>query len=458
MNRVLVSLGSLLIFAVLVNQGCSPSGQTTTSRPDPAHFEIPDSDEGMPGVGPVRRYDWFRELWRERRSAWAEQRDRDRGALVFLGDSITQGWGDELGGAFPGVRVANRGISGDTTRGMLFRLEEDVLSLSPSGVVMLFGTNDLEEGAEPAQVASNLRLILEALTDFDPRLPVVLCQVFPSSETKQRPADRIQSVNRHFQEVVRDFPQVRLLDTWTLFAGPDGNARPEEFPDLLHPNEQGYAQWAAALRPVLATLGFVENEPDPFLPEPGWESLFNGRDLTGWMFRPTSAADIEARTRWHASDPNAAAWPVLTEPATFPGQSATPDGRYVARNGRLVVTIPAEGRRIQQLWTEREFDEDFVLRLEFRATPNADSGIFIRGHQLQCRDYLLAGPYRDLRHYRPQDWNEIEITVRGNRARATCNGEVLEESLEIPASGPIGLEGDRGQVEYRRIRIGQIPG
>jgi hypothetical protein len=94
-----------------------------------------------------------------------------------------------------------------------------------------------------------------------------------------------------------------------------------------------------------------------------------------------------------------------------------------------------------------------VLKLEFRAGVNADSGIFIRQPQLQCRDYLIAGPYKTLQHYKPQDWNEVVITVRGGVAHCTCNGEVLEAALKVPATGPIGLEGDRGQMEYRRIRL-----
>ena len=98
------------------------------------------------------------------------------------------------------------------------------------------------------------------------------------------------------------------------------------------------------------------------------------------------------------------------------------------------------------------------MRLEFRAAVNADSGIFIRKPQLQCRDYLVAGPdkYKMLKKYRPQDWNEIEIVVKDGVARCTCNGELLEESLKIPATGPIGLEADRGQMEYRRIRIKEL--
>jgi hypothetical protein len=179
--------------------------------------------------------------------------------------------------------------------------------------------------------------------------------------------------------------------------------------------------------------------------------------LTGWGVRPTPEADLKSRDEWHKADPNAPPWPVIAEAKSFDGQTASDDGRYVAKNGRLIVTTPTEGRRIEQLWTTREFPKDFTLKLEFRATPNADSGIYIRGPQLQCRDYPLAGPYNRLAKYRPQDWNEIVAEVRGGVARCTCNGEVLEETFQVPASGPIGLEGDRGQMEYRRIRVRELP-
>src|ERR671918_2340509 len=135
-------------------------GSTAAAPPAPANhaadrFEIPATDEALPGAGPIRRYDWFRQLWRERRSEWAKRVEQDQKAVVFLGDSITQGWGGGLGAAFPGVKVANRGISGDTTRGVLIRLREDVLALDPAAVVILIGTNDLDEGATPETIAGD---------------------------------------------------------------------------------------------------------------------------------------------------------------------------------------------------------------------------------------------------------------------------------------------------------------
>jgi lysophospholipase L1-like esterase len=454
-SRRCILSAALLVCLAAPNNATARAQAAATEAQD--RFTIPPTDDALPGAGPLSRADWFQRVWRERRSAWPDRVEQDQRAVVFLGDSITQGWGGALGAAFPGIKVANRGISGDTTRGVLFRLKEDVLALNPAAVVLLIGTNDLDQGGTPEIAAGNLKLILAGLKQHNPRVPIVLCQVFPSSATKKRPADQIKAMNALYLGLAKNDPQITYLETWPLFADPNGDASAAEFPDLLHLNEAGYAKWAAALRPIFATLGLSETVADPFTPEEGFESLFNGRDLTGWGYRPTSEADQASARRWQASDPNAAAWPFVTEKITFDGLASTPDGRFVAKYGRLVVTTPPEYRKIQQLWTTREFPQDFILKLEFRATPNADSGVYLRGPQLQCRDYLVAGPYKELKQYRPQEWNEIVVTVKDGVAHSTCNGEVLEAALKLPESGPIGVEGDRGQMEYRRIRIKVLP-
>jgi lysophospholipase L1-like esterase len=422
-----------------------------------ADFALPASDEGLPGTGPIRRYGWFTSLWKNRRAEFAKRAEAEKNAVVFLGDSITQGWGDDFRGDFKDLTVANRGISGDTTRGMLLRLEEDVLSLEPSAVVMLMGTNDLEEGAEPASIAGNVALIVKALEAGDPEMPIVLCLVFPSSASKKRSSEQIKKINQLMASEFKGNRQVTIVDTWTLFADEQGDAKKSEFPDLLHPNRAGYEKWLAAIWPVLATHNFVDRKEQPQELEQGFTSLFNGKDLSGWGYRRTSDKMRKSRERWLGRNPeNAPAWPLVDQPVAFEGLKSSPDGRYAAINGRLVVTTPSEGRAIQQLWTTEEFTGDFVLKLEFRATPNADSGVFIRGPQLQCRDFPLAGPYKNLKRFRQGDWNELVITVKDSVAHCTCNGEVIEEALKIPESGPIGLEGDRGQLEYRRLQIKRL--
>ena len=177
----------------------------------------------------------------------------------------------------------------------------------------------------------------------------------------------------------------------------------------------------------LGTIALTGSRAADFKPEPGYVSLFNGKDLSGWGYKTNQ----------------------------FDGKTASNDGRYSVKEGMLVVN-PREPRLMQVLWTTREFPKDFILKLEFRAAVNADSGIFIRKPQLQCRDYLVAGPYKELKKYKAQDWNEIEVTVKGGVAHCTCNGEVLEDALKVPATGPIGLEADRGQMEYRKIRLKEI--
>lgn len=185
---------------------------------------------------------------------------------------------------------------------------------------------------------------------------------------------------------------------------------------------------AACLALSLIGIALTSVRADDFKLEPGYISLFNGKDLTGWGYRTNN----------------------------FDGKIASDDGRYSVSNSVLVVH-PREPRLIQKIWTTQQFPKDFMLKLEFRAATNADSGIYIREPQLQCRDYLVAGPYKDLKKYKPQDWNEIEVTVTNGVAFCTCNGEVLNAAMKVPATGPIGFEGDRGQMEYRRVRLKELP-
>ena len=421
------------------------------AEPAPAeHYALPPSsaEASLPGEGALRRYDGYVKRWNTVRPQWAKDVAKDQGAIVFAGDSITQGWGVDFKKSFDGLKLANRGIGGDTTRGILLRLQEDVLSLNPKAVVLLIGTNDIEVEVPVEAIGRNFQKIVAALKAHDPKMPVIVCRIFPSSATKKRPKDTILAANELIAAAVKGDPQFTVVDTYALFANPEGDALLALFPDLLHLNAAGYAKWATALRPIFATLGYLDTQADDFKPEPGFVSLFNGKDLTGWGFRPTPPRKAPKTPK-----PNAPLFVEVKQAESFDGKTESSDGRYRAINGRLVITTPAEGRRIQSLDTLRDFPEDFVLKLEFRATPNADSGVYLRKPQLQCRDYLVAGPYKELKKYKAQDWNELVVTVKGGLAHAECNGELLEDAMKLPETGPIGLEGDRGQMEYRHLQI-----
>ena len=226
---------------------------TTTGKQEARDASVyPQDPDSLPGKGPAQRWNDFPKIWAQRHAEWRESRDHERGAVVFLGDSITQGW-TTLKKDFPELKVANRGIGGDTTRGVLYRLDADVLSLEPAAVVLLIGTNDLGLGGDPEQVAANIREIVAELRKANGKMPIIICKVMPSSESQHRSAASIKKLNAFLDEVGKGNSLVTICDTWSIYAGADGDCKPEEFPDRLHPNTAGYAKWRAALRPILVS-------------------------------------------------------------------------------------------------------------------------------------------------------------------------------------------------------------
>jgi lysophospholipase L1-like esterase len=243
-----VALASLLAFGSLA---VSIAQQAASSRDyDAARY--PQSGEPLPGKGPRQTWNDFPKVWAQRFAEWRPGEAGDKGAVVFLGDSITQGW-TGLAQDFPNLRVANRGISGDTTRGVLYRLR-DVIVLGPDAVVLLIGTNDIGLGADPADVADNVREILRQLRESNPDLPVIVCRVMPRGDRNLHAEQKLKKLNALVDELVSADPKCLRCDTWGIYADDKDQPSKEEFPDLLHPNAAGYAKWAGALKPLLAEL------------------------------------------------------------------------------------------------------------------------------------------------------------------------------------------------------------
>ena len=207
-----------------------------------------------PGAGPMQSGIWFRGLWKTLRAEWDAAKAADQGAVVFFGDSITQGWGS-LAKDFPNLKVANRGISGDTTRGLLTRIQGDVLDVHPRAVSMLIGTNDLDQGGSPETILENMKAIIAALHKADPKMPVVLNKVMPRGPKKERNfAGLIPKLNGLYEAAFKDDPLVTFNDTFALFDNGEASVKQDEFPDLLHPNGVGYAKWAGTLQPIFEKL------------------------------------------------------------------------------------------------------------------------------------------------------------------------------------------------------------
>ena len=237
---------SLLALALLAVTGPAHAADGPTPFPDAK------DEAAWPGKGPIRVHPWMVD---NRKYFWT-QREKDHGAVVFVGDSLTGNW-KSLAKMFPNLKVANRGIGGDVTRGVLFRFKEDVLSLQPRALVLLAGTNDLSAHANPADAEANLAAILAQAWDQNPALPVVLCQIPPrDSPVAPMKPGAFADLNARIAKLAAGKEHLVLLDLTTPLADPDGKPHAEYFnDDHLHLAEPGYEKWAELLRPALEKLG-----------------------------------------------------------------------------------------------------------------------------------------------------------------------------------------------------------
>lgn len=246
----------LLSLSVLLAGGCSTTpgadpraGSPVASAADPYW----PADGKFPVPGRTSSWDGFRAKNRERRALFAERREQDQNAIVFVGDSITEGWRTlEEDFADLGVKVANRGIGGDTVPNLIYRLHDDVLALNPRALVILIGTNDLGENTSPEQIANNLRVLHTRIRNAQPTIPIAWCLVMPRQGSALYP-QRIREVNGYIADMVRTDQNATVVDVFTPLAQADGSSKPEAYvPDRLHLNERGYAIWRDTLKPVLA--------------------------------------------------------------------------------------------------------------------------------------------------------------------------------------------------------------
>ncbi len=178
--------------------------------------------------------------------------------LLFLGDSITAGWGSQKAiweKAFGQYKPANFGIGGDRTQHVLWRITNGELEvIKPKGVVLMIGTNNV--GSDTAEgIASGVTKIVETIRAKQPQAKILLLAVFPRGE-KAVPnpgRDKLKKVNEIIAKL-DDGKNIHFLDIGEKFLQPDGSLTKEIMPDFLHLSAQGYQIWADAITPKLAEL------------------------------------------------------------------------------------------------------------------------------------------------------------------------------------------------------------
>jgi len=215
----------------------------------PTPFPDAHNEAAWPGTGPIRVFPWMT----DNRNYFWTVRDQKQGGVVFVGDSLTGNWGlakVHTEQAFPKLKlVVNRGIGGDVSRGVLFRLQEDVLDLHPEAMVLLIGTNDLSAKAPVTGIVSNINAILDEAQKEYPNMPIILCTV-PPRNSPQAVIDNneLHSLNTEITKIPAARKNVTLFDLYTTFGNSDGTPDPVNYKkDLLHPSDDGYAKWADGL-------------------------------------------------------------------------------------------------------------------------------------------------------------------------------------------------------------------
>src|SRR5215831_5604654 len=176
--------------------------------------------------------------------------------VVFMGNSITEGWAPHFDSLFPGKPYVGRGIGGQTTPQMLVRFRQDVIALKPKVVVILGGTNDIAGNTGPStleMIEDNLASMTEIAKANGIR--VVLVSVLPVADYPWRrgldPAPKIIALNSWMKQYAARVGEI-YLDLHTQMADEQGGMKPELATDGVHPNAAGYALMAPLTEQAIA--------------------------------------------------------------------------------------------------------------------------------------------------------------------------------------------------------------
>ena len=215
-----------------------------------AQVPAPPCAPAAPGQG--RAGDWaFFARYREDNASLKPDGSR----IIFMGDSITEGWGKEpFFAANP--HYLDRGISGQTALQMLVRFQADVIALEPKLVHIMAGTNDVAENEGPEtdeEIEGAIRSMVElSLADH---IKVVLASIPPAADFPWhpglKPARRIRRLNAWIESYARQ-AGVGYVNYWPALATPAGAMKPALSADGVHPNSAGYRAMAPLAQAAIA--------------------------------------------------------------------------------------------------------------------------------------------------------------------------------------------------------------
>ncbi len=227
-----------------------PAKAAKRQRPEPAPAAANES------VTPVPR---DQKRWVERQALINSRAVPGEVDVIFLGDSITNGWDGNKGQKlweqyFAPLKAMNAGIGGDRTEHVLWRLDNgNIKGITPKVAVIMIGTNNARTNTSE-QIAAGITAIVEKLRVKLPQTKILLLAIFPRGADKNDP---LRMKNEGANAIVKkldDGKHVFFLDINQEFLTADGVLEKEIMPDLLHPSEKGYEIWAKAITPEIKKL------------------------------------------------------------------------------------------------------------------------------------------------------------------------------------------------------------
>tara|TARA_B100001250_G_scaffold391489_1_gene392389 strand:- start:6 stop:668 length:663 start_codon:yes stop_codon:yes gene_type:complete len=167
--------------------------------------------------------------------------------VVFMGNSITEGWSFFNKNFFIENPFVNRGISGQTTPQMLIRFKSDVVNLSPKSVVILAGINDIAGNTGPISIENTAENIISmAEIALANNIRVFICSTLPALDFPWSPGLNPSSKVIKLNKILKDYCKNKTLeyiDYYSFMSDENGGLKVPEYTsadDLVHPNKAGY--------------------------------------------------------------------------------------------------------------------------------------------------------------------------------------------------------------------------
>ena len=263
MNRksmcLILLLALSLLPAMLVAQTPAAGGQ------GPGRGTVGRGGRGPAGVAAPANVPFRNERTEGRHQTFVEIAQAGDIDLLFVGDSITDWFywprrnGEAIGGEvweanFASLKAANFAIAGDTTQGVLWRMQNGELEgFEAKLIVLMLGTNNINRNPN-AEIIDGNRLIIEEFKNRQPQAKVLLLGIFPRNANDNAPVrETIGEINFELEKLA-DNEQVFYMDIGDEFLTADGTLTTEVMGDGLHPTAMGYQIWADAIMPAVQDL------------------------------------------------------------------------------------------------------------------------------------------------------------------------------------------------------------